>query len=260
LVVLFWPFAAAAWRRGFRVPAAAGGIALAALVLTLESGSALAALLAGVAMFLLTALSARIGRFVVQAMIPVSVIVFPVFFAFWKRLGVGGDWLEYLPFSYQHRLAIWQFAADTISARPIFGWGLGTSRLVPGADAATEITVRSMNTDWVARYMGELMPLHPHNMVLQTILELGAIGGVMLAVVAWIGTGRIMRSTVDRVGLLTACAGLAALFTITLLSFGMGNFGFFVGVIYLTFAVKLAAEPETAPSKHPVGAQTKSAV
>ena len=37
-----------------------------------------------------------------------------------------------LPNSFIHRLLIWDFTLNRIAERPLFGWGLDTSRAIPG--------------------------------------------------------------------------------------------------------------------------------
>src|SRR6185295_2346039 len=67
---------------------------------------------------------------------------------------------------------IWRFVSERIAERPVLGWGLNSSRAIPGGkDGPMPGT--------------ELLPLHPHNAYLQVWLELGAVGsgivGAMLA-------------------------------------------------------------------------------
>ena len=72
-----------------------------------------------------------------------------------------------------HRYFIWRFALDKAKERPLLGWGFDTSRSVPGGHT---------NID----FGKELMPLHPHNAVLQVWLELGIPGLFFLAAVIWL--------------------------------------------------------------------------
>jgi O-antigen ligase len=72
-----------------------------------------------------------------------------------------------------HRLLIWQFAADRATDRPILGWGLDSSRAIPGGHENP-------------RGYPERLPLHPHNAILQVWLELGAVGALIAAfAVVW---------------------------------------------------------------------------
>jgi len=77
-----------------------------------------------------------------------------------------------LPGSIAHRYRIWRFAADRAAERPFFGWGFDTSRALPGGHQ-------------LMRDGAELLPLHPHNAVLQVWLELGVPGLLLLCIVLW---------------------------------------------------------------------------
>ena len=67
-----------------------------------------------------------------------------------------------------HRLLIWSFTGAHIAERPLLGWGLDSSRAIPGGN--TEIRP---GQNWLS--------LHPHDAALQVWLELGAPGAVLFA-------------------------------------------------------------------------------
>ncbi|MGJ3261485.1 MAG: O-antigen ligase family protein [Rhodospirillales bacterium] len=69
-----------------------------------------------------------------------------------------------------HRYYIWRFATERALERPLAGWGLDTSRAIPGGHENIAIGK-------------ELMPLHPHNATLQLWLELGVPGVLIGALV-----------------------------------------------------------------------------
>ncbi len=73
-----------------------------------------------------------------------------------------------LPPSTRHRLAMWSFAVEKIDEKPWLGWGFGSSRHIPQEDRRLAPNM-------------EIMPLHPHNLALQTRLELGLPGSLILA-------------------------------------------------------------------------------
>jgi O-antigen ligase len=78
-----------------------------------------------------------------------------------------------------HRLAIWRFVAERIGDRPVLGWGMDSSRAVPGGkdkinDRYPEVTIN---------HQAEALPLHPHDAALQWRLELG-LPGTLLALAA----------------------------------------------------------------------------
>lgn len=79
-----------------------------------------------------------------------------------------------IPTSVIHRLHIWRYVADRVEERPFTGWGLDTSRDMPGRAQVV----------WDVGKGGEVLPLHPHNAILQWWMELGlfgaAIGGLFM--------------------------------------------------------------------------------
>jgi O-antigen ligase len=80
-------------------------------------------------------------------------------------------------FSAWHRLEIWSFVGGKIAEKPMFGWGLDSSRAIPGGSAP--IPGAPSGQQW--------LPLHPHNAALQLWLELGAPGAILFAwLVAWV--------------------------------------------------------------------------
>jgi O-antigen ligase len=86
---------------------------------------------------------------------------------------------EAFKFSAWHRLEIWSFVCRHIAQRPVLGWGLDSSRAIPGG---TDLTPEGR--PW--------LPLHPHNAPLQLWLELGAPGAVLFALFAarvWLALG-----------------------------------------------------------------------
>ncbi len=81
-----------------------------------------------------------------------------------------------------HRLEIWSFVGGRIAERPLLGWGLDSSRAIPGGD-----------TPIPEGYPGQMsLPLHPHNAPLQFWLELGVPGALLFALFAarlWLALG-----------------------------------------------------------------------
>jgi exopolysaccharide production protein ExoQ len=67
-----------------------------------------------------------------------------------------------------HRIKIWEFTAKKISERPLLGWGMNSSKHLP--DGKNIVYSAS------GGYLGEALPLHPHNAILQIWVELGLPG------------------------------------------------------------------------------------
>jgi exopolysaccharide production protein ExoQ len=115
---------------------------------------------------------------------------------------------EWLKLSAIHRLYIWQFVAERVWERPLFGWGFDASRHMPGRDAMTPIDV-------------PVLSLHPHNTALQIWLELGAVGAVVAALLMAVIVRQIARPDADRFTQAAATAALCASFGVASLSFGI---------------------------------------
>jgi O-antigen ligase len=85
-------------------------------------------------------------------------------------------YINWLPRSGHHRMTIWSFTAQHIAEKPVLGWGMDSSRAIPGAKDEIYLI------DRVGKLFNEAMlPLHPHNAPLQIWLELGGIGAGLMA-------------------------------------------------------------------------------
>lgn len=73
-----------------------------------------------------------------------------------------------LPTSAVHRIKIWGFVAEKISERPLLGWGMNSSKHFSDG--------KNMVYSASGGYLGEALPLHPHNTILQIWVELGLPG------------------------------------------------------------------------------------
>ncbi len=107
------------------------------------------------------------------------------------------QWASWRLRSFEHRRIIWDFVIRRIGDRPLFGWGLGNARAVPGAHTQISPGV-------------ELLPLHPHNAALQLWLELGSVGALLGAAFFVLLVRSIYRALPDRTDFALALALLAA--------------------------------------------------
>lgn len=123
--------------------------------------------------------------------------------------------------SAHHRVTIWGFTAQRIAEHPLLGWGMNASRGFPGGDH--EVVVRRyVDGIRVAELTESMLPLHPHNAVLQLWLELGVIGAVTFGTfLAWL-LSRIGRVPIPMRGDLTVLATAAFIMA-------AGSFGFWQG-------------------------------
>jgi len=75
-----------------------------------------------------------------------------------------------------HRIYIWDFVVGQIADKPLLGWGLDSARRMPGGQDTVTL---GENCPDAIPIVGQKLPLHPHNAILQTWLELGAAGIVL---------------------------------------------------------------------------------
>lgn len=105
-----------------------------------------------------------------------------------------------------YRMHIWGFVTDKIVERPALGWGAGASKRIGNDDVGQVLDPRFGK-------LGEPIPVHPHNAVLQVWLEFGGFGALFafLLVARWITLaerhvhGKRQRIGAFSVGTLIAC-------------------------------------------------------
>ncbi len=211
LALLIWPLWLVLNRR-FGPVVAAAGVGLAAVALFgLDPDTPLLTVLAGAVFLALAYAAPRVaqalmiaGVLAVAMAIPLYPVLLPVLDATLLSWNIND-------FTLRHRFAIWDFAATRTMEQPIFGWGLGSSRVVPGAEGIAE------NLGGRA----EALPLHPHNALLQLWLELG-IPGILLALIAVVAVlTKITRYISGRKEFATALTVIFSATLIAELSFGI---------------------------------------
>jgi len=237
-VALFAP-AAPRWLRLAALPAT-----LAALWLVPAEAAKIAS-----AAGLLAALAAwAFGRVVIRLVAgatAVAIVAAPlVTAALLPRLPPLDPW----PPSAAHRVLIWDFVVTRIAERPVFGWGGEAARSIPGGrdNFAPETLARfGLNSPerraWFAVPAAQRLPLHTHNMALQLWLELGAVGALLGAALAW-----VLGAAASRCANAPAAAGAyAAAAVVGGLSFGVWQEWWWGAMLLL--ACLLAAQRGIAP-------------
>ena len=180
----------------------------AATIFVLAGTAAKTALAAGLPIALLCWYRRAPAARVLAVLTVLVVVTAPLTFA---RLDRGAGFLrtaDSVKLSAGHRLLIWSFVGDRIAEHPLRGWGLDSSRAIPGG---TDL-IRP-NQAW--------LPLHPHNAPLQLWLELGVPGVVPFALLGgwlWLALGRA-----DWPRFYAAAAGgsLATAFAASLATYGI---------------------------------------
>ncbi len=173
LSILVWVAMVDAVRRGKMIFGALAILAVAALAILISGGTALFALVLGAMAYALSRyFPTRPPVALVAVLIFVGAAIVP-----WSAHMILAqpaliDPITAAARSFTHRLLIWDFVTTNILAHPLLGWGLDAARAIPGGKDIIE-------------GMGERLPLHPHNALLQLHLELGVPGlllGIALAV------------------------------------------------------------------------------
>jgi exopolysaccharide production protein ExoQ len=190
LSLLIWPVAFLAWRRWGGIAAMALVGCVAAMDVAIGYSTAAGALFIGAVG---AGLAFRWGR---GTAIAIAVAFAAVMFAAPVISGkiVGPPTIAEAPIKVRqiliHRLYIWRFAAERIAEHPWRGWGMNASRSIPGGkDHAFD----SWRGD-----VGENLPLHPHNLMLQVWLELGLPGVVLFVVLGGLVLVPLAGSTIGR--------------------------------------------------------------
>jgi O-antigen ligase len=206
--ILLLPASAALLARGRKTAALLFALAAAATICALSGTAAKVALVAGLAMALLCYWR-RPGAARLAALAAILVIITaPLTFS---RLERGADLVETadaIKLSAGHRLLIWSFVGDRIAEHPLTGWGLDSSRAIPGGKDPIQ-----PGETW--------LPLHPHNAALQLWLELGAPGAVFFALLVG-GLWRALAAAAwPRLFAAAAGGSLASAFVATFATYGI---------------------------------------
>jgi O-antigen ligase len=165
--------------------------------------------------------------------------------ASWPRLFAAADAFKD---SAGHRLLIWSFTGDRIAERPFLGWGLDSSRAIPGG--RDEIRPAQ---NW--------LPLHPHDAALQVWLELGAPGAALFALVVALLWLRLATAPWPRFYSAAAGGSYAAALAVTLGGWGVWQ-EWWLGTLSLAlFAVIVMARASESgrvtPSKDHIPGETR---
>jgi exopolysaccharide production protein ExoQ len=194
-------------RRPFLAALVAAAMAL--TLYGLVGTAAKAGIAAGVAAAALLYLARRPIARLAAIVSVVAIVTAPLTFPALSEVPAVHDWAAgYWKFSARHRLEIWWFTGNRIAERPVLGWGLDSSRAIPGGGDPTP-----EGAPW--------LPLHPHNGALQIWLELGLPGALLFA--GFVARLWLSLATMPWPRLFAAAAGgsLCAAQTIGLAAYGL---------------------------------------
>ncbi|WP_431301645.1 O-antigen ligase family protein [Sediminicoccus sp. BL-A-41-H5] len=207
------------------------GVSGAVVALLLPGESAKLAVLAGLAVGMAATVAPRVTRVSLAGTVAVLVLALP-----WVLGAALPRDVSALPFSAAHRLLIWDFTAERIAERPVLGWGMDSSRAIPGGAGRTSQETRTAfgltgenAHHWFIHQ--QMLPLHPHNMPLQIWLELGAVGAALMALLLTL-VALACRNP-------AACGAFAAALVISLLSYGMWQYWWVAGLMLAAVSAPL---------------------
>jgi O-antigen ligase len=172
--------AAAALRRRWTILLLALAVALA--LWPLRSSASVVSLAAAILAFLAGLARPRLVGAAGAAIFVLLTVAMPVAQPSRATIGASHQAFPSIRTSAQHRLVIWRWAAERIAERPLLGWGMDAARTIPGG--ATEVGDYMDLRPYGLDLTGQVMPLHPHDAILQWWLELGLVGAVLGAVLA----------------------------------------------------------------------------
>ncbi len=224
--LLSWPCALLLWRGRHLGPMLLCLVAAVVIAWGGDHYSTRGALLLGVAAAAIVWLGGRWAAAAITAVLVLLVVTAPLLPLGPLSPRSSGALVEPIRNSGLHRLYIWEFAAHRIAEHPMSGWGLDSSRSMPGGDAPTPAG-------------GQVMMMHPHNGPLQVWLELGVPGMLVLAgLLVLIGRGLFRIN--DRGARALASGLLVTAAVLACLSFGVWQ-TWWVGTLALTIGWTVAA-------------------
>lgn len=133
---------------------------------------------------LISRMAPRVGSRLMMAGLAALILATPLLLRMIPPPQEVWDTYPHLKNSAHHRLAIWRFAGERIAEHPVIGWGMNSSKVMPGAEDL-HIYHRSRPDGSTETFHETNLPLHPHNVVVQWWLELGGIGAALGALVVW---------------------------------------------------------------------------
>lgn len=246
--LLAWPVAVAMGRRfgGWTMWAAL--VAALILVVAAKAHTAAVAMAMGLVVF---ALARHLPRLVAGVMGLGMVIAVAVAPLVPPLIPPPQQFVAYLPSfvpnSIHHRLMIWRFVAERIAEHPLRGWGLDAARSIPGGSDKVHIVVDYPDRKF--EVVQELLPLHPHNTLLQWWLELGLPGATLAAALVVMTLRRLPEALPERDDLAAALALMVTVVVIANSSYGAFQ-SWWLGAVWLAVAfLAAAARPPPIPSR-----------
>ncbi|NKB22612.1 MAG: hypothetical protein GKS01_19160 [Alphaproteobacteria bacterium] len=177
-------------------------------------------------------------------------LTFPAFFKASLSVQQQCQLHDFMDSAY-HRIMIYQFSTSRILEKPILGWGMDSSRSIPGgAEKAITIVCKQPNDRLDVLNIGGKLPLHPHNAAIQIWLELGLFGALLLLGTVFLIVRRFEKLSGENQGRAMIAATFCSICLIYNISFGLWQSWLMFAMILLgCFVVSLQRGPE--PSGDP---------
>jgi O-antigen ligase len=190
--------------------------AVAYLLMCSDSLASYVGFVCGVICFVLTLLMRSFFVRIIPVFVIAMCIAMPIF-SYFQDPRLLSDTYPSSPDSGKHRLFIWKYVATNAMQKPLSGWGFDSSRSF-SIDEENDIV-------YYNQYAFNPLPLHPHNNILQMLLECGIVGLILLSGI-WvkITSGIYKMGKGENYGLLwmAVCSGcFMNYFVIAMLSYGM---------------------------------------
>jgi len=224
--IFFWPCAYVIWRNINPAAAVAFGLASVAALYFSPSSTALLAICVAGCVFAIVCWRPKPAITVLGVLVVATLAAAPILTTYLISPEQVASTFGDLPRNWQHRLYIWQFAAEKIAERPLFGWGFDASRDIAGGSQ-------------VVANIAPAMPLHPHNAALQLWLELGVPGVAIVVVLLGHLFKRLAGSGLPPARIAVAAAMLSAYLVIANIAFGLWQ-NWWLAVAWLMAAICVA--------------------
>ena len=188
--IYFWPWALTLLRRISKYAAVVLIVITICTLSLLESGTTATAVAIGFLFGMCAIFAGQRAIALLALTLAGLVLAAPLFF---KSLGdpsQPGSNLSLLPNSALHRVYIWRGAVDLIADRPVLGHGFDSSRMMSRGKEVERVVFLPDVPERSFFIISERIPLHPHSLMLQVWLEVGAAGACLLALLFYTITKR----------------------------------------------------------------------
>jgi len=192
-------------------------VAVLAIAVMFGSLSAVVAVLFGAAVAALARLAPRITPAILGATFVAWTLVAPFAATHLPDPETAANRIPMIANSTLHRLAIYRGVADLIVQAPILGHGANSARGIPEGQNRIDYDFAVGEKVYVAHT--EMIPLHPHNAVLQVWLELGLVGALLASALILLVLRAIVAATEGN-GRVLSLTAFAAVFAVLNVSFG----------------------------------------